>query len=69
MPRHPELLGISEDEGTVWVVRGDVAEIIGRDKAFVYGGRDSTDTGKALSYPASGGQTAIWRRGTSSIAR
>jgi cyanophycinase len=46
MPHHPELLGISEDEGTAWVVRGDSAEIIGRDKAFVYGGKDPTDAGK-----------------------
>ena len=46
MPRHPELLGISEDEGTAWVVQGDSAEIIGRDKAFVYGGNDPTDPGK-----------------------
>jgi cyanophycinase len=46
MPRHPELLGISEDEGTAWVVRGDSAEIIGRDKAFVYGGKDQADPGK-----------------------
>jgi cyanophycinase len=46
MPKHPELLGISEDEGTAWVVRGDSAEIIGRNKAFVYGGHDPTDPGK-----------------------
>lgn len=46
MPRHPELLAISEDEGTAWVVQGDVAEIIGRNKAFVYGGKDATDPGK-----------------------
>jgi cyanophycinase len=46
MPRHPELLGISEDEGTAWVVRGDTAEIIGRNKAFVYGGKDATDAGR-----------------------
>ncbi|WP_411280056.1 cyanophycinase [Gemmatimonas sp.] len=44
--RRPDLLGISEDEGTVWVVRGDSAEIIGRNKAFVYNGRDANDTGK-----------------------
>jgi hypothetical protein len=43
MPRHPELLGISEDEGTAWVVRGDTGEIIGRNKAFVYGGKDPND--------------------------
>jgi cyanophycinase len=44
--RRPDLLGISEDEGTVWVVRGDTAEIIGRNKAFVYNGRDTNDRGK-----------------------
>jgi cyanophycinase len=46
MPRRPDLLGISEDEGTAWVVRGDTADIIGRNKAFVYGGRDATDSRK-----------------------
>lgn len=46
MPRRPDLLGISEDEGTAWVVRGDVADIVGRSKAFVYGGADATDSGK-----------------------
>jgi cyanophycinase len=45
MPRFPDLLGMSEDEGTAWVVVGDTATIIGRDKAFVYGGRDATDPG------------------------
>lgn len=44
--KHPELLGISEDEGTAWIVRGDHAEIMGRNKAFVYGGRDATDPGQ-----------------------
>jgi cyanophycinase len=46
LPRRPDLLGISEDEGTAWVVRGDTAEIVGRGQAFVYGGRDATDAGK-----------------------
>src|SRR4051812_8626083 len=46
LPRRPDLLGISEDEGTAWVVRGDVAEIVGRNKAFVYGGKDATDAGR-----------------------
>jgi cyanophycinase len=45
MPRRPELLGLSEDEGTAWVIRGDTAEIMGRNKAFVYGGRDPNDSG------------------------
>jgi cyanophycinase len=46
MTRYPELLGISEDEGTAWVVQGDTATVIGRSKAFVYGGRDANDPGK-----------------------
>ena len=46
MPRHPGMLFISEDEGTAWRVKGDVAEILGRNKAFVYGGHDPTDPGK-----------------------
>lgn len=44
--KYPRLLGISEDEGTAWVVRGDTATIVGRGKAFVYGGRDANDPGK-----------------------
>jgi cyanophycinase len=46
VPKYPHLLAISEDEGTAWVVRGDTATIIGRDKAFVYNGNDATDPGK-----------------------
>jgi cyanophycinase len=46
IPKFPQLLGISEDEGTAWVVRGDTATIVGRNKAFVYGGKDPTDAGK-----------------------
>ena len=46
MPKYPNLLGISEDEGTAWVVRGDTATIVGRNKAFVYGGGDPTDAGR-----------------------
>lgn len=44
--RRPDLLGISEDEGTAWLIRGDIGEIIGRNKAFVYNGRDANDVGK-----------------------
>jgi cyanophycinase len=44
--KYPTMLAISEDEGTAWVVRGDTATIIGRNKAFVYGGKDATDRGK-----------------------
>jgi cyanophycinase len=39
IPRYPKLLGISEDEGTAWLVRGDTAEIVGRNKAFAYNGQ------------------------------
>jgi cyanophycinase len=46
MSKYPQLLGMSEDEGTAWVVRGDTATIIGRGKAFVYGGHDPNDPGK-----------------------
>ena len=45
MPKYPNLLGMSEDEGTAWVVRGDTARIIGYDKAFAYRGHE-TDPGK-----------------------
>jgi len=45
IPRYPNLLAISEDEGTAWVIRGDTARIIGRNKAFVYNGKDATDPG------------------------
>jgi cyanophycinase len=36
--RYPTMLGISEDEGTAWIIRGDTGRIIGRSKAFVYNG-------------------------------
>jgi cyanophycinase len=42
---HPGLLGIGIDEGTAIVVQGDQFEVIGRSKAFVYGGSDATDAG------------------------
>ncbi|HTR77684.1 MAG TPA: Type 1 glutamine amidotransferase-like domain-containing protein [Gemmatimonadaceae bacterium] len=45
LPKYPKLLGISGDEGTAWVIHGDSARIIGRNKAFVYGGHDPTDSG------------------------
>src|ERR1043166_334085 len=44
-PRYKDLLLISEDEGTAWVVKGDTATIIGRNKAFVYNGKEKTDPG------------------------
>lgn len=46
IPKYPDLLAISEDEGTAWVVKGDTATIVGRNKAFVYNGKDATDPRK-----------------------
>src|SRR5256885_7319087 len=51
LARHPALLGISEDEGTAWLVRGDTAEILGRNQAFVYGGRGAYATCERLLLP------------------
>jgi cyanophycinase len=39
--RYPTTLGISVDEGTSWIIRGDTGRIIGRNKAFVYNGKES----------------------------
>lgn len=36
--RYPTMLGISADEGTAWIIRGDTGRIVGRSKAFVYNG-------------------------------
>jgi len=44
--RRRDLLAISEDEGTAWVVRGDTAQLIGRGKGFVYNARELTDPGR-----------------------
>lgn len=45
VPRYKDLLGISEDEGTAWVIKGDTATIIGRNKAFAYNAKDANDPG------------------------
>jgi len=51
--RYPKVLGISADEGTAWVVRGDVGRIIGRSKAFVYsrGGLTDPEVPYLMLYP------------------
>ena len=64
MPRHPELLGISEDEGTAWFIRGDTAEIIGRNKAFVYGGADRTEKSSGRVNVPAGKDRATMRYAT-----
>ena len=46
IPKFPGLLGISEDEGTAWVIQGDTGTIVGRSKAFVYGANVAFDAGK-----------------------
>lgn len=48
LPKFPNLLGISEDEGTAWVIRGDTGTIIGKSKGFVYGGKDPNDADAPL---------------------
>lgn len=45
LARYPNVLGISADEGTAWVVHGDVGRIIGRGKAFAYSSGGRTDPG------------------------
>lgn len=45
LARYPGVLGISADEGTAWVIHGDVGRIIGRDKAFAYAANGPTDKG------------------------
>lgn len=46
IPKFPDLLGISEDEGTAWIIRGDTGTIVGRNKGFVYGKNVQNDAGK-----------------------
>ena len=41
--RYPDVLGISEDEGTAWVIRGDTGRIVGRNKGFVYNRKGPND--------------------------
>ena len=43
--KYPDMLGISEDEGTAWVIRGDTGRIVGRNKGFVYNGKEPNDQG------------------------
>jgi hypothetical protein len=53
--RYPNLLGISEDEGTAWVIRGDTGRIIGRSKAFAYNGAgDASDPRKSVRHALAG---------------
>src|SRR5688500_2959544 len=41
LTKYPKMLAISEDEGTAWVGRGDTGTIVGRSRAFVYGGTEN----------------------------
>ena len=41
--KYPDMLGISEDEGTAWVIRGDTGRIVGRSKGFVYNAKGPND--------------------------
>ncbi|MDY3562479.1 cyanophycinase [Gemmata sp. JC673] len=46
MKRYPQYLGIGIDEGTALVVRGSVAEVIGRTKVAFYDTKKATDGDK-----------------------
>jgi cyanophycinase len=46
LAKHRQLLGIGIDEGTAIVVQRDTFTVLGASKVFVYGGRDTTDSGK-----------------------
>lgn len=59
---HPGLLGIGIDEGTAIVVQGDEFEVIGRSKAFVYGGADQPDAGSSYLALHAGDRYDLARR-------
>lgn len=48
MLKRPDLLRIAADNSTAWVVRGDLAEIIGNGNAYVY--REESGTPGTLSF-------------------
>lgn len=59
---YPHLLGIGVDEGTALVVHGDEFEVIGRSKAFVYGGSDAQDAGAPYVSLRAGDRYDLFRR-------
>ena len=59
---HPGLLGIGIDEGTAIVVQGDEFEVIGRSKAFVYGGADKPEAGAPYLALRAGDRYDLGRR-------
>ena len=59
---HPDLLGIGIDEGTAIVVHGDEFEVLGRSKAFVYGGNDPLDAGAPYVSLRPGDRYDLYRR-------
>ena len=46
LAKHSELLGIGLDESTAIVVQRDTFTVIGASKVYVYGGRDTPDSGR-----------------------
>jgi len=56
MRRYPHILGIGLDEGTAIIVRGSIAEIIGRGTAHFYDYRPGPPAGEQIFTPAAEGQ-------------
>ena len=54
LAKHPQLLGIGIDEGTAIVVQRDTFTVVGVSKVFIYGGRDTPDSGKVYRTLQSG---------------
>jgi cyanophycinase len=62
MRRHPQLLGIGIDEATALIVRGGVAEVIGRHRVCFYDGRAAADGAVDYESVAAGGKFDLVER-------
>ena len=62
LAKHPKLLGIGIDEGTAIVVQRDTFTVVGVSKVFVYGGRDTPDSGQVYRSLRSGDRYALRER-------
>lgn len=49
---HPKLLGIGIDEGTTLLVRGEIAEVLGKDSAYFFDRTGETATPSSIRVPA-----------------
>jgi cyanophycinase len=62
LAKHKQLLGIGIDEGTAIVVQRDTFAVLGASKVFVYGGRDTPDSGKVYRTLVSGDRYDLRQR-------